>query len=303
MIHHQFPVKKATRLTLAGLFLLLFTAAGVCLFIIIGRVFQERPESFSTDGCASSALGFQAESSENANTSDGYRSAQSISTSSTQGALSVPESIFASAAGGLSAPQDTPGEKPVIISDGSDFPLIIEPEKTRETIEATAAFFLDRVPALNAAIADSGYFSCEKLLDPNTDTWVYMIAQNEACASNMNGYFYYLFEKSASSLTLSPFILDIAKLFQEENRESAVAAGTFSDPGIRTALRQSLIAALGSCYKEDIFDFIITKYVQNFEARLHEDPLDPPVYSMKSSGLEIIFHCSFLTYVEFYVDP
>ena len=94
-----------------------------------------------------------------------------------------------------------------------------------------------------------------------------------------------------------------ATLFEQENREKAVADGTFAQKDLLDALKASLVSVLGPYYNEEIFTFIYSEYVRNFEERLKGDPLQTPVCKLASDHIEIVFHNSFLTYVEIFLIP
>ena len=74
-------------------------------------------------------------------------------------------------------------------------------------------------------------------------------------------------QKPVSSV-ISPFVLNISTLFEQEKRETAVADGTFAQKELLDALKESLISVLGPCYNEEIFTFIYSEYVRTFAERL-----------------------------------
>lgn len=182
-------------------------------------------------------------------------------------------------------------------------PLSVEPSKTMETLEHTISFVQHRIPFLQDAMRDNRYCFSEKILDKNTGTTAYILAKNENCAQNLNAYFYYLFDTKPYTSVISPFVLNISTLFEQENRETVVDDGTFAQKDLLETLKQSLIAVLGSYYKEEIFTFIYSEYVRIFTERLNGDPLQTPLCKLQSDHIEVIFHNSFLTYVEFFMSP
>lgn len=185
--------------------------------------------------------------------------------------------------------------------NGEYLPLVIESAKTKQEIVATIDYFRQRLPSLRQTLENSGFYYEEKLLDPNTSTRSFILALNEKYAQNLNGYFYYLIKEKGVSAVVSPFVLNICILFDEEDRESVVGAQTFAEQKHIKALKDSLSAALGKYYSDEVFDFIYSEYKRTFKTRIDGEPLQNPVVKLKISNLEVIFHNSFLTYVEFFI--
>lgn len=186
--------------------------------------------------------------------------------------------------------------------NGAYIPLQIEPAKTNEIISSTTGFFKERIPFLQQVLKDSGFFYSEKILDPNTMTKVYIIAKNKNSAENLNGYFYYLFDEKGSSTIVSPFVLNISLLFDEENRRTVIESGTYAETGHLQTLKKSMMAILGGNYSEEVFNFIFSEYKRTFSDRIEGKPLQNPVCKLQLKNLEVVFHNSFLTYVEFFIS-
>jgi len=185
--------------------------------------------------------------------------------------------------------------------DGIYTPINIEPIKTTEIILSTTTFFKEKIPALEQSLKSSGFYYCEKLLDSNTRTFAYVVAKNENYAQNLNGYFYYLFEENGSSSFISPFVLNISLLFDEENRKTVLESKTYAEIKHLAALKSSLVAALGANYSDEVYKFIISEYKRTFDDRINGAPLQTPVFKLQLPNLEVIFHNSFITYVEFFI--
>lgn len=198
--------------------------------------------------------------------------------------------------------QIQPDSKGGIEENSIYIPLQIEPAKTTEIISATTNFFKERIPFLQQVLKDSGFFYSEKLLDPNTMTKVYILAKNKNCAENLNGYFYYLFDEKGSSTIVSPFVLNISLLFDEENRGTVIESRTFAETRHLQELKKSMIAILGVNYSEEVFNFIFSEYKRTFADRIDGKPLQNPVCKLQLKNLEVVFHNSFLTYIEFFIN-
>lgn len=188
-------------------------------------------------------------------------------------------------------------------SSGEYIQVVIEPEKTGITISTTVSFFKNQIPALSDALKKSGFYYSERLLDQETGTKAYIIALDDNCAQNLNGYFYYLFDEKSTATVVSPFVLNISLLFEEKNRGTVTKNGTYSDPALVKALEESLKAALGKYYSSEVSRFIETEYRKNFSARMNGEVMSNPVCKLKTANLDVIFHNSFLTYVEFFINP
>lgn len=184
-------------------------------------------------------------------------------------------------------------------TNSQNLTVFMEPEKSKEAIRNTTIYFSSRIPYLIKALSDSNVYYMEKLLDSNTNTRAYIIARNENYASNLNGYFYYLYEEKGSTAMLSPFILNVDILFDEKNRQDVISSKKYLEIKYADVLRQSLTAALGQYYTQDIYNFIITNYQKSFEKRLNSISIGNPVIKMRTKNLEIAFHDSFITYIEF----
>ncbi len=251
------------------------------------------------------------------NTESDERIANSISGESNGGAFSESKadigtkdsfSTILSGNAGWNSSDETVSMRISRMEEGAEendiyFPLKIEPARTNEMIESTTNYFTGRIPVLQKTLAESGFFYMEKLLDPNTATKAYVIAKNKNCAENLNGYFYYLLEEKGSAAIVSPFVLNISLLFEEENRKIVTDSGIFAETRHSQALKQSLIAILGIHYSEEVFGFIMEEYRRTFQSRMAGEPLQTPVFKLQQSKLEVVFHNSFLTYVEFYIHP
>ena len=187
-------------------------------------------------------------------------------------------------------------------NDGMYLPLQIDEIRSSREITTTAAFFKERIPYLQQAMKESGFYFSEKLLDPESGTKAYILARNENCAQNLNAYFYYLFDETESAHIVFPFVLNLSQLFDESDRKSVVDSGSFAEPEHAQALRMSLAASLGKHYDGKVYDFIMKEYKRLFQDRIAGKPLQAPAFKLKLPELEVIFHHSFLTYVEFFIQ-
>ncbi|MHB1485696.1 MAG: hypothetical protein ACYCYI_13705 [Saccharofermentanales bacterium] len=219
----------------------------------------------------------------------------------TSGDISKSEiEISPAAKSAISIISESPDDKDT--EKGEYIPLAIEPAKTDKVIQATIEFFRKRLPSLRTALERSEFYYSEKLLDPKMETRAFILAVNENYAQNLNGYFYYLIDEKGSATIVSPFVLNISILFDEEDRDAVIASGDYAETKHIDALKNSLEAALGEYYKEEVFDFIFSEYKKTFKDRIEGEPLQSPIVKFKISDLEIIFHNSFLTYIEFFID-
>ena len=68
------------------------------------------------------------------------------------------------------------------------------------------------------------------------------------------------------------------------------------------ALKNSLKAVLGEFYTQEVFEFIYNGYKETFKRRLSGKSSDSIVNKLEYKELEIVFHDSFITYIEFYIN-
>jgi hypothetical protein len=197
-----------------------------------------------------------------------------------------------------------PDQTDVSVSDSRDIeyiPIGIEKSKSHKTLQKTLDIFSARTDSLRQALGSSGYYFTEKRLDESIRTSALILAKDERYAANLNGYFYYLLDQSLSSEVISPVILNIAMLFDEEHRDKVTSDGTYAQEDLRIALQKSLKALLASDYKDEIFDFIMEGYRESFRSRIQGRSAKASIFRLRSGSLEIRFHDSFMTYIEFYM--
>jgi len=180
-------------------------------------------------------------------------------------------------------------------------PIGIEKAKGEEILIATKNYFETRIPYLSKSLSESPFYFTERLLDESTGTSVYILAKNSNYASNLNGYFYYLFDKSNSSLAISPLVLNISALFEEEDRKIVFENKSYAGDEQKQALQKSLTAILGELYTDEVFEFVYGGYKETFNRRITGKSTDATINKLVYKELEVIFHDSFITYVEFYV--
>ena len=186
-------------------------------------------------------------------------------------------------------------------SSGAYANIIIEPPKESATIRRTSEFFTAAIPALQEALASGSRYDRTILLDPGVRTSAYILARDANYAANLNGYFYFMIDESGSTEMVSPAVLSIAALFDDEEREACMEDGTFAAPDVLGTLRSSLKALLGSYYSEEVFDFLYGNYRERFSRRLRGEPVSSEAVKLVRPGLEVVYRDSFMTYVEFYI--
>ncbi|MHB8964152.1 MAG: hypothetical protein ACYC5K_13480 [Saccharofermentanales bacterium] len=184
---------------------------------------------------------------------------------------------------------------------GEQIRVDIEPARNRETIVRTSVFFQSAIPELEAALADSRRYSSTILLDPGTKTSAYILAKDASYAANLNGYFYYLIDGSASAEMVSPAVLSISSLFGEDSREACTGDGTFAQPDILDTLKASLKAVLGIHYSDEIYKFIYDRYRTMFSKKMKGERVPIEAVKLVLPGIDIVYRDSFMTYVEFYI--
>ncbi|MHB1453224.1 MAG: hypothetical protein ACYCYM_04620 [Saccharofermentanales bacterium] len=177
----------------------------------------------------------------------------------------------------------------------------IEPARSRDTIVRTAEFFRTTVPRLESVLSGSSHFSTTILLDPGTQTSAYILAKDSNYAANLNGYFYFLIDASASAEMVSPAVLSISALFEEDCRDECTGNGTFAQPDILETLERSLKAVLGKYYRNEIYEFIYNNYREVFSKRIKGEKVSAKAVKLILPGIDIIYRDSFMTYVEFYI--
>lgn len=170
------------------------------------------------------------------------------------------------------------------------------------TMEKTLNYFEKRIPYLSDTLSKSPFYYSERILDESTGTCVYILAKNNNYASNLNGYFYYLFDKKNSSNIISPLVLNISALFEEEDRQKVYENKSYAGDLQKQALNESLKAVLGDYYTTEIFKFIFEGYKETFNRRVTGENPGTKRYKATYKDLEVIFHDSFITYVEFYIN-
>lgn len=180
-------------------------------------------------------------------------------------------------------------------------PLGIESIKGEKIMNDTVEYFSGRSSFLSKSLSESSFYFLERLLDETTQTKAFIIAKNENYALNLNGYFYYLLDRTSSSDIVSPFVLNISVLFDESSRDEVCRSGDYAQRIHLNALKNSLSAALGKYYTQEVYEFIYEGYKETFAGRINGQPSKASLYKMKVNDLEILFHNSFLTYVEFYI--
>ncbi len=185
--------------------------------------------------------------------------------------------------------------------NGVYVPVLIQNKKTQEEISITCSYFSSRIPDLKKSLIETGIYFLEKNLDEKTGTKAFILAKDENYAQNLNGYFYYLFEENGTATAVSPFVLNLSQLFDDDNRDKAFNNKTYSALIYEEALKNSLCKVLGIYYKQEIFTFIIDEYRKTFKARIANEPLYTPLNKFTTKNIEIIFHNSFITYVEFFI--
>ncbi len=180
-------------------------------------------------------------------------------------------------------------------------PIGIEKAKGEEILTITSNYFQTRIIYLIKSLSESPFYYTERLLDESTGTCVYILAKNSNYASNLNGYFYYLFDQSNSSLAISPLVLNISALFEEDDRKIVFENKSYATEEQKRALQNSLEAILGRFYTDEVFEFIFNGYKETFNRRITGISKNADVNKLIYKDLEVIFHDSFITYVEFYV--
>lgn len=180
-------------------------------------------------------------------------------------------------------------------------PLGIESIKGEKIMNDTVEYFIGRSSFLSKSLSESSFYFLERLLDETSQTKAFIIAKDENYALNLNGYFYYLLDRTSSSDIVSPFVLNISVLFDESSRDEVFRSGEYAQRKHLNALKNSLSAALGKYYTEEAYEFIYQGYKETFVGRINGQPSKASLYKMKVNDLEIVFHNSFLTYVEFYI--
>jgi hypothetical protein len=180
-------------------------------------------------------------------------------------------------------------------------PLGIESAKGEKIMDDTVEYFSNRTSFLSKSLSESSFYFIERLLDETTQTRAFIIARDENYALNLNGYFYYLLDRTSSSDIVSPFVLNISVLFDESSREEVCRSEEYAQRKHLNALKNSLSAALGRYYTEEVYEFIYEGYKETFAGRINGQPSKASLYKLKVNDLEIIFHNSFLTYIEFYI--
>lgn len=186
-------------------------------------------------------------------------------------------------------------------STGEYVKVDIEPARNRDTILRTSAIFKAAIPELESALSDSSRFSKTILLDSGTQTSAYILAKDNNYAANLNGYFYYLIDASASAEMVSPAVLSISALFEEDGRAECTGNGTFAQADILDTLEASLKAVLGKYYRNEIFEFIYDHYREVFSKRYKGEKVSAEAVKLILPGIDIIYRDSFMTYVEFYI--
>lgn len=178
----------------------------------------------------------------------------------------------------------------------------IEEEKSKDIMLNTASYFTGRKIYLEEAMRKNKYFYDTVLLDPETKTSAYILAIDKNYAANLNGFYYYLIDETASTSMISPATLNLSILFDENNRKKCTLEKTYAQEDLLKSFELSLQALLGDFYHKDIFNFIYEEYKELFQTRLDGKKL--PIYTKKISypGLDIIFRNSFMTYVEFFLS-
>lgn len=180
-------------------------------------------------------------------------------------------------------------------------PLGIESTKGEKIMNDTVEYFSGRTSFLSKSLSESTFYFLERLLDEKTQTRAFIIAKDENYALNLNGYFYYLLDRTSSSDIVSPFVLNVSVLFDESSRDEVCRSGEYAQRKHLNALRNSLTAALGKYYTEEVYEFIYEGYKETFAGRISGQPSKASLYKLKVNELEIVFHNSFLTYIEFYI--
>ncbi len=177
----------------------------------------------------------------------------------------------------------------------------IEPAPDRATVARTSAFFAAAIPDLQASLSGSTRYAGTILLDEITRTSAHILAENANCASNLNGYFYYLIDETASTDVLSPAVLCLSILFDEDHRAACIADGTFAQKDLLDLFKRSLKAVLGSRYSDRIFDFLYGRYRDMFAKKYRGESVPAEAVRLTLPGIEIIYRDSFMTYAEFYI--
>jgi len=203
--------------------------------------------------------------------------------------------------------ETSPANAPYDSKDSKDsnvhyIPIGIEKAKKEEILTGTKNYFEARIPYLTRSLSESSFYYTERLLDESTGTSAYILARNSNYASNLNGYFYYLFDKSNSSLAISPLVLNISALFEEEDRKIVFENKSYAKDEQRQALQKSLAAILGEYYTDEVYEFIYDGYKETFNRRITGKSTNANINKLLYKELEVIFHDSFITYVEFYIN-
>lgn len=180
-------------------------------------------------------------------------------------------------------------------------PLSIRDPKGEEAIRRTGEYFGERINYLRESMDRTDFYYAERLLDESTGTRAFILAKDGNYAANLNGYFYYLFEESNLSVSISPMVLNISTLFDEKDRREVFKRGTYAQDEHLKALEASLKSLLGEYYNDDVYDFIYENYKNVFKRRLEGNIGGFAVEEYRGNGIEIVFHDSFITYIEFYV--
>jgi len=203
------------------------------------------------------------------------------------------------AATGAAVPQGLGSGFGTDCGTGSQGERDLAPLRTEAALSATALRFADRLDALAAALSGTPYAFADLSLDPATGTRAFVLADTEAGAANLNGYFYFLYDPGASRSGLAPLVLVVDRLFEQDERNRAIADRSFSTPAVEDTLRDAFSALLGASEGKRAADFATGLYRAVFSARVDgAAPVETRRYLALPSGT-VVFQDSYMSYVEF----
>lgn len=136
-------------------------------------------------------------------------------------------------------------------------------------------------PALSNAASLAGF--CAGWIQPDAacDRGFLVVAPDLTAARQLNGFFYWLSDRTAAAAGEPPIVLCLDRLFPESARPFALAGELYSDQALVSLLEFSLQQVLVERYEPGILTFILGCYRRHFKERLNSPDL--PVWTLQKT--------------------
>jgi hypothetical protein len=182
------------------------------------------------------------------------------------------------------------------------------PDQTADQVHETGGCYLTGIdlesllPDLRKAAEEEGFAAVFVCPDPDVPEQFLVVAQDEASAREVNGFFYWLSDHPASGHSDAPLILGLDRLSAKDRPQPASTETQTIDPSVTGVLDRSLRQILTGDYQAGILDFILSCYQDDFSYRLlNQGACLDKTWQKNFGRIEVIYHASIFSSVIFQI--